>query len=355
MCRPPCASVAPGLFSANSDGKGVAAAVVTRTRADGTQASDLTFRYDPAQAKQVPVPIDLRPPNEQVVLVLFGTGIRNRSSLTAVKATIGSVDCEVLYAGTQAEYPRLDQLNIRLPKTLIGTDEATILLNVDGRMANPVTILIGGRPIVRSMSPGFVRVGESATTVTFTGQYLEGVNKLTFSSSAGITVSNIQSSETQATAQIAVAANADVGDRTLKIGTSAGTSDALGFVIKPVAGSKAPFIYHVKASSPLPISTGQVAVTGSFDFDDADGDILWTGSAAGSAKLTVGLSGACSISGSGSFLDRKGQTSGHVEYIVAWSASSLTFVISGESSLRLTDAAGNVSNLFFWSPGIWWC
>lgn len=346
--------VAPGLFSANSDAKGVAAAVVTRTQSDGTQVSEYTFHWDAGQGKSMPAAIDLRPANETVVLVLFGTGIRSRSALSAVKVTIGGVDCEVLFAGAQGEYPGLDQLNVKLPRTLIGKDEATILLTVDGRMANPVTVLIGGRPIVSSMSPDFVRLGGSGlTTVTMTGQYLDGVDKFAFTPSAGITVTNIKATETQVTADIGLSASADLGDRTLKISTALGTSDAIAFVVKPAAGSKIPFIYHVKASSPLPISTGQVAVTGSFDFEDGDGDILWTGKMDGSAVVRVGFS--CSISASGIFLDKKGQTSGHVDYIVAWSASSMILILQGEASLRLIDAAGNSSNIYWWSPGIWWC
>jgi uncharacterized protein (TIGR03437 family) len=74
-------TVAPGLFSANADARGVAAAVAIRVKADGSQSSELVFDYDAAQARRVAKPVDLGAPADQVILTLFGTGIRFRSAL----------------------------------------------------------------------------------------------------------------------------------------------------------------------------------------------------------------------------------------------------------------------------------
>src|SRR5262249_35501844 len=53
------ASVAPGLFAASADGKGVAAAVVLRIKSNGAQTFEAIARFDSGQNKFVPVAVDL--------------------------------------------------------------------------------------------------------------------------------------------------------------------------------------------------------------------------------------------------------------------------------------------------------
>jgi hypothetical protein len=88
--------VRPGLFTANANGQGVAAALALRVRADGSQQFEPVSRFDPAQNRFVSTPIDLGPATDQVFLILFGTGTRFRSSLSSVSARIGGVDAPVL-------------------------------------------------------------------------------------------------------------------------------------------------------------------------------------------------------------------------------------------------------------------
>ncbi len=90
-------------------------------------------------------PIDLGPPGEVVVLRLYGTGIRNRSSLSAVTMTIGGMSAEVQYAGAQTDFvgfDGLDQINVRVPRSLIGRGEVDLVLRVDGKTANTVRVNI---------------------------------------------------------------------------------------------------------------------------------------------------------------------------------------------------------------------
>jgi len=134
------APVAPSLFSANSDGQGLAAAVALRIKADGTQNFEPLGLFDGGQSKFLPRVLDLGPETDRVYLLLFGTGIRNRSSLSAVMATIGGVAAEVLYAGPQGGLVGLDQLNLSLPRTLLGQSQVDIVLGVDGQPANVVGI-----------------------------------------------------------------------------------------------------------------------------------------------------------------------------------------------------------------------
>ena len=138
--------VAPGLFAADGTGQGLAAAVVLRVKADNTQIYEPISQYDPAQGKHVPIPIDFGPDlgdaSDQVFLVLFGTGIRNNDGPSSVKARIGATDAPVVAAAPLTAYTGIDQVNVRLPRSLAGQGEASVQLVVDGKPANPVSVNI---------------------------------------------------------------------------------------------------------------------------------------------------------------------------------------------------------------------
>ena len=83
------AAVEPGIFTANADGKGVPAAIVSRLAADGRVTFDTAFECGSTAGSCVPKPIDFGPETDQVFLSLFGTGVRNRSALSAVRVAAG--------------------------------------------------------------------------------------------------------------------------------------------------------------------------------------------------------------------------------------------------------------------------
>ncbi|HMZ22900.1 MAG TPA: hypothetical protein PLD20_33555, partial [Blastocatellia bacterium] len=134
------ANVAPGLFSANASGQGVPAASVLRVKADGTQIYEAAARFD--GTRFVPVEIDLGPEGDQLFLILFGTGFRGRSDLSAVTFTVGGAASEVFYAGPQGGFVGLDQANIRIPRSIAGRGLVDIVMRADGRTANTVQIQV---------------------------------------------------------------------------------------------------------------------------------------------------------------------------------------------------------------------
>ncbi|MCI0423656.1 MAG: hypothetical protein L0312_31305, partial [Acidobacteria bacterium] len=136
------AIVAPGLFSANASGQGVAAAVALRIRADSSQSFEPISRFDSAQNRFVAVPIDLGPESDQVFLILYGTGIRFRSASSALSCAIGGAGSEVLFADAAPGFVGLDQVNVRLSRSLAGRGEVEIVLMVDGKTANTVRATI---------------------------------------------------------------------------------------------------------------------------------------------------------------------------------------------------------------------
>jgi len=124
-------TASPGIFTANADGKDVPAAVIVRAKADGTQNYEPVSQYDESQKKFIPLPIDLGPDEEIVVLALFGTGWRHFASQTAFKVLIGGIECPVEYAGKQPTLEGLDQINVRLPRSLISRGEVEGIVSIN--------------------------------------------------------------------------------------------------------------------------------------------------------------------------------------------------------------------------------
>ena len=90
------------------------------------------------QGQIVAVPINLSQPTDDVYLVLYTTGVRFRSDLANVSATIGGVTTRVLFAGAQGAFVGLDQVNLQVPRSLAGRGEVDVELLVDGQVANIV-------------------------------------------------------------------------------------------------------------------------------------------------------------------------------------------------------------------------
>jgi len=134
-------SVAPTLFSMSGDGRGVAAANAMEVSAANPQLQSPVSVFQCAASGCVPTPIQLSA-SATVYLILYGTGIRNRSSLASVTANIGGTNVPVLYAGAQPSFDGLDQMNLTLPLSLSGSGEVNIVLTVDGQTANVVAINI---------------------------------------------------------------------------------------------------------------------------------------------------------------------------------------------------------------------
>lgn len=131
-------AVAPGLFSANASGKGVAAANAVLVRSDGTQSIQNVFRCGAAAGTCAASPLDLGSASDQLYLSLFGTGMRYFTQKAT--ATIGGLNVPVAGPVAQGQYAGLDQLNLGpIPRSLAGKGELDIVLTVDGKPANVVT------------------------------------------------------------------------------------------------------------------------------------------------------------------------------------------------------------------------
>jgi uncharacterized protein (TIGR03437 family) len=132
---------APGIFTANLNGQGVYAGQVVHVHADGSQTSESSAILDSSQNLYLPNPVDMGPPDDQVFLVLYGTGIRHRLSDASATASINGTSIPV-ESEAQGTYPGLDQVNLKLPRELVGAGTVDIVLTVEGQTANLVLVSI---------------------------------------------------------------------------------------------------------------------------------------------------------------------------------------------------------------------
>ena len=132
------ATVQPGIFSVTSDGTGIASAQIQRV-SGAVQTFEATAQF--TGGVWTAIPIDWKNATDDLYLVLYGTGVRNRSALSNVTATIGGgTALPTVYAGPQGAYPGVDQINLLLPRTLAGRNTVNVVLSADGKTANTVTI-----------------------------------------------------------------------------------------------------------------------------------------------------------------------------------------------------------------------
>ena len=139
-CQIQVAKVAPGFFTVNSSGSGYPVGQALRYKsatANASPQSEPLVTFDGQ-----PIPIDLGGNSDQVFLVLYGTGFRHRSSLANVVARIGGEIAPVQFVGAQGDFAGLDQVNIQIPRSLIGRGVVNLVVTVDGQQANVVKVFI---------------------------------------------------------------------------------------------------------------------------------------------------------------------------------------------------------------------
>jgi uncharacterized protein (TIGR03437 family) len=132
--------VSPGLFSANENGQGVAAAVVLRRR-NGIDTFEQVAQLNATVSRFDPIQIDLGPDTDQVFIVAFGTGFRAAPQAT-LSATIGGTPSPFVVAAPTPGFEGLDQLNILIPRSLNGRKLVDIRFTAAGISANVVQVSV---------------------------------------------------------------------------------------------------------------------------------------------------------------------------------------------------------------------
>jgi uncharacterized protein (TIGR03437 family) len=134
------ASSAPGLYSLNQDGAGVAAANAYLVTAPNTRVNQAVFTCNPPAVRScLAAPLSVGGAADTLYVELYGTGIRAAAS---VQCFVAGESVPVLYAGPVAAYAGLDQVNISIPKSLAGLGDVRVYLLADGVPSNVVGLKI---------------------------------------------------------------------------------------------------------------------------------------------------------------------------------------------------------------------
>jgi len=167
----------PGIFTANSSGRGVPAANLFRLRNGQLFSESLA---EPGTGGEFrPRPIDPGPETDRLFLVLYLTGLRGApdpnqdgNSNESVGVIIGNQEFTPAYAGKQGYFEGLDQINVELPRFLVDRGRLSVTVTTSGlNSSNTVEIDFG--PIAGSMPPQITSFGVSEViagqTVTVNG------------------------------------------------------------------------------------------------------------------------------------------------------------------------------------------
>ena len=150
-------SFAPGIFSAKTDGKGVAAA-------DWTITGQFPYPkvYNIVGGQPVHADLDAGTKQTPTFLVLYASGLRGAPDTVAndpvaglknvaesCRVTIQGVPARVDYAGRQPNFFGLDQLNVVIPPELSGLGILIVRVEIKSgqtsRISNDVEIKVGGQ------------------------------------------------------------------------------------------------------------------------------------------------------------------------------------------------------------------
>ncbi|QOY91245.1 erythromycin esterase family protein [Paludibaculum fermentans] len=128
--------VAPGLFSANQNGRGPAMADATGS-VGGVQTSLPVVQFDETYRRYRTVPLDLTASDGGITVSLYGTGARAAETLTA---KLGVQDVEVIAFAPYDGHPGMDKVDILIPPSLANRGTASLQLTADGVPSNSVTL-----------------------------------------------------------------------------------------------------------------------------------------------------------------------------------------------------------------------
>lgn len=174
--------VAPGIFSANGNGRNAAAAVFLRVKSNLQQTFEPATQFNTVSSRFITKPVDLGPTTDSVFLILFATGLRNADvpAEDNINVLIGGELVKPQYVGPQSGLVSVDQINVKIPRSLIGRGVVSVSVSATGySSSNLVEVEIGGTgtgptaPQIMSLTPqngiGNQAVAGGSLIITGTG------------------------------------------------------------------------------------------------------------------------------------------------------------------------------------------
>lgn len=127
----------PSLFAANDNGEGAPAGYAIRV-SEGQQIRTELSECPGGKGTCIPALVEFGSDSDEVFLVLFGTGFRGMAGKPAV--SIGGIAVEVDFAGPHSVFVGLDQINVKVPRSLHGAGEVVIRMQHGNLETNPLFV-----------------------------------------------------------------------------------------------------------------------------------------------------------------------------------------------------------------------
>ncbi|MBZ5603776.1 MAG: hypothetical protein LAO79_15860 [Acidobacteriia bacterium] len=126
----------PGIFTVKGDGTGVPFASLLAVMGDGTNLAISPYQCN-ANGCAI-APVTLPQGLSSLYVILYGTGIRNA---TTISASASSFPAQVVYFGAVGAYPGLDQVNILITNPSGLSGRQSVVLQTDGTTSNSVDLM----------------------------------------------------------------------------------------------------------------------------------------------------------------------------------------------------------------------
>ncbi|MFN0083986.1 MAG: Ig-like domain-containing protein, partial [Blastocatellia bacterium] len=123
-------TLAPAIFSANGNGKDVAAAILLRIRPDGTLIYENVANCDPRPCVAIPLKLETGPAGERHFLLLYGSGM-HQATMEDLRLLLGGEVVNSAVAPVQG-LAGLDQINVELSRALIGRGVVSLSVSAPG-------------------------------------------------------------------------------------------------------------------------------------------------------------------------------------------------------------------------------
>jgi len=136
------APVAPGLYTASSNGQGTAAAIAVCAGTCSGWPNKLgngqfwQYTFTPGCSEGSCALTLSWGSGDSVAIELYGTGFRHRAADAAVTATINGQTVPVGFSGAQGSDTGLDQVNVSIPQSLAGSGSVNLVVSVQDTVNN---------------------------------------------------------------------------------------------------------------------------------------------------------------------------------------------------------------------------
>jgi uncharacterized protein (TIGR03437 family) len=145
--------VSPAIFSFDSSGGGLPAALIVRVKADGRQIIEPVAEFLNGRVRANPV--DLGRADEIIFLTMFVSGIRNAgdpnndgNANESIRVLLDDFEIAPSYAGAQPTLAGLDQINVEIPRGFLGRRELRVgIKSLETGITSETQVMLAVPPI----------------------------------------------------------------------------------------------------------------------------------------------------------------------------------------------------------------